>query len=261
MNAKGEESPLFSIITQTLNCVQKLPETVASVLMQSDDSKLFEYLLLDGGSTDGTAEMVLRSAEHESRVHGWVESDRGVYDAMNKAISRARGRFVYFLGAGDVLAQEVLGRLAQVIRQDDRQSQRERLTFYYGNVIWVGIGRYAGRFHKRRLSRQNICHQAIFYERGIFQRLGLFNLNYGACADWEMNMRCFGDARIRKIYWDFVVATYEGAGLSLLGDPNLARDLPSLIKQHLGIVPYLYSRPFPRTPAAVMRAIRKRIPR
>lgn len=251
--------PFFSVVTQTLNCADKLAKTVASVILQSDDTTLFEYLLLDGVSNDGTSELVLKTSEQDERVRGWVEPDAGVYDAMNKALSRARGRYIYFLGAGDVLMPGVLATVARMICADQSHLSPSQAALYYGDVFWPGVGRYAGRFNIWRLTRNNICHQAIFYNRAIFERLGRFDPQYPICADWEMNLRCFGDVAIEKRYLDLVVATFEGGGLSEGEDRRFNNEFSTLIRHHLGFLPFLYARRYPHTPRAILKAIWRRV--
>src|SRR5258705_11239297 len=90
----------FPIITPTLNSGPKLEATINSVLSQKED--LFEYIVVDGGSSDETLNLLRK---HGERIKWISEKDRGVYDAMNKGIGMASGRYLYFLGAGDHLRE------------------------------------------------------------------------------------------------------------------------------------------------------------
>ena len=90
-------NPLFSIITITFNAEQVLPPTLESVKRQSFTN--FEHLVVDGASTDGTVEIAERSGIKGISVVS--EPDRGLYDAMNKGIRRAKGEYLIFLNAGD----------------------------------------------------------------------------------------------------------------------------------------------------------------
>ncbi len=93
----SETPPLISIITSTLNAVDQLPRTAVSVAAQRGAS--FEWIVVDGGSTDGT-QALLR--QHEYLIARWLsEPDNGIYDAWNKACALARGEWLLFLGAGD----------------------------------------------------------------------------------------------------------------------------------------------------------------
>jgi len=94
----------FSVITPTLNPGPKLEATINSVLSQNQ--KLFEYIIVDGGSTDETLNVIRK---YGKRIKWVSKKDRGVYDAMNKGIKMARGDYLYFLGAGDHLEGKYFG--------------------------------------------------------------------------------------------------------------------------------------------------------
>ena len=110
------------------------------------------------------------------------------------------------------------------------QGQTSRPTLLYGNVDWPGYSRpYDGRFNRLKLLRRNICHQAIFYQRSVFERLGFYNTKYRALADWEFNVRCFIDQDIRKRYIPLRIADYEGGGKSATTpDPAFCAELSRL---------------------------------
>jgi glycosyltransferase involved in cell wall biosynthesis len=217
------EQKLFSIITPTYNCGPKIVRTINSVLSQDND--LYEYIVIDGDSSDGTQSEIESFGD---RIRFVSEPDRGVYDAMNKGIEMARGKYIYFLGAGDTLRANVLRNLARVIPDGE-------LAFIYGNVYWVDEAFiYGGEFDKLRLETFNICHQAIFYERAIFDVIGRFELDYKILADYVFNIKCFGNDKIQKTYLDYVVANFEGGGLSAQQkDIALTNALPRLIEEYL----------------------------
>ncbi len=220
----GEET-LFSVITAAYNCAAKIDATAQSVLTQSGVA--VEYLVIDGGSTDGTLE---RLRSYGERVRWISEPDAGIYDAMNKGIRRAHGRFLYFLGAGDHLRPDVLRAVAALL-----PPAAGRLRMVYGDVHWPGQSVDPnGVFHAGRLAHQNICHQAIFYERGIFDLLGEYDLRYPTCADYALNIRCFGRPEVRPFHLELVVADYEGAGASTAIDHVFRADQPALVRQCLG---------------------------
>jgi glycosyltransferase involved in cell wall biosynthesis len=220
--------PLFSIITPVYNGAAVLEKTLASVLSQRGD--LLECLVIDGGSTDGTVE-ILQAQGDQVR---WVsERDSGVYDAMNKGLALANGEFIYFLGAGDTLKPNILETVAERIPRDS-------MTFFYGNVYAEGYHRiYNGRYGKWKLSRINICHQAVFCHRHLFDVLGNFDTRYAIMADHVWNMKCFGDPSIHRVYSDMVIANFAAGGMSQQRpDARLVEDRLSLIQRHLGPVPY-----------------------
>jgi glycosyltransferase involved in cell wall biosynthesis len=217
------EQKLFSIITPTYNCGPKVVRTINSVLSQ--DSSLYEFIVIDGDSHDGTQSEIEKFSD---RLKFISEPDQGVYDAMNKGIEMARGKYLYFLGAGDTLRANALGNLARSIPDGE-------LAFIYGNVYWVDEAFiYGGEFDKSRLETYNICHQAIFYERTIFDVIGRYELDYKILADYVFNIKCFGNDRIQKTYLDYVIANFEGGGQSALQkDAALIAALPRLIEEYL----------------------------
>ncbi len=237
-------APLFSIITPVLNDKAGLKKTIASVLAQPPG--LFEYLVLDGGSTDGTAALLEAQPE---QVRWLSESDGGVYQAMNKGVAMTAGEFVYFLGAGDTLRPGVLTEVAA-------QIPRRPLTYFYGNVYAEAYGRvYNGRYSPWKLSRLNICHQAVFAHRGIFAQVGAFDPRYAIMADHVWNMKVFGDPAITKVYSELVIADYAAGGLSQQRpDPQLIADRLALIKQHLGPIPYALNKSAALLPTGLKEA-------
>lgn len=216
--------PLISIITASLNSGTKLAATVASVAGQSVD---YEHLIFDGGSRDGSLSLVETLAAADPRIRVFSQSDHGVYDAMNKAISQAAGRYVYFLGAGDRLRPGSLTAIAGYFPEDP-------CALVYGNVFAFGRV-YDGAFTPWKLTASNICHQSAFFGRRVFELCGTFNLKYPVFADWEFNLRCFAEPKVRKLYAPVIVADFEPGGLSYGGDPVFDRDRLRLIRQHLGL--------------------------
>ena len=222
--------PLISVITPTFNSGAKIAATVASVLSQQKG--LYEFLVIDGGSTDDT----LAHLRAQGPALRYVsEPDEGIYDAMNKGIRLTSGKFLYFLGAGDRLLPGVLEAVAAEIRKLPCQGQTSQPTLLYGNVDWCSSRPYDGRFNRFKLLRRNICHQAIFYQRSVFERLGFYNTKYPSLADWEFNIRCFNDRGIRKRYIPLRIANYEGGGKSATTlDPAFCAEL-SRLTGHVGI--------------------------
>ncbi len=225
-------SPLFSIVTPSYNSLAGLQNTIASVLAQPKG--LYEYRIVDGSSTDGT--LAWLQEQRDDRLQWISEADTGVYDAMNKGLSAATGRFLYFLGAGDELLPGVLERVADYIPK--LPSGKSRLI--YGDVQTgpkYGHMR-SGYFSKYDLCQKNICHQAIFYERELFDFFGPYELEYPVFADWALNLSCFGDPRVQTCYWPHVVAKFEGGGLSdTTPDVQFCRNRVQLIRNRVGWLP------------------------
>jgi glycosyltransferase involved in cell wall biosynthesis len=217
---------LVSIIVPVLNRRESLELTLASVLAQGSD---FECLVMDGGSSDGTLEFL--QGIKDFRLLYFSGRDGGIYEAMNKGASLAKGRFLYFLGAGDILLPEALAAMTPHLKTTGAQ-------VVYGDAILRGEV-YDGEFDCMKLCRENICHQALFCSREVFDLVGNFETQYRSFADWAWNFRWFGQKAVMRKYVPAVVAKFEDGGVSGRGDEIFERNKPRLIRRHLGFVIYL----------------------
>jgi len=197
------EPKLISIVTPTFNCGPKIEKTINSVLSQNRD--LIEFIIVDGHSTDGSLNIV---EKHADKINLVSEKDEGVYEAMNKGIEMSTGKYLYFLGGGDSLKEDILIKLEGLLPRND-------LALVYGNVYMVDLGVvYDGEFDRTKLRKRNICQQAIFYERRVFDVMGGFETRFNVLADHAFNLKCFWNDRIQKKYIAYVIANYEGGGIS-----------------------------------------------
>lgn len=196
--------PVVSIITVVYNAAGTLQDTILSV--QSQHFRDWEYILVDGGSTDGTLDIIKRYPE---TISSWVsEPDKGIYDAMNKGIRMARGEWLYFLGSDDLFLN------ADVLTEFFARNLDE-VDLAYGDVYSDSYkGRYDGEFSLEKLLIRNLSHQAVFYRRTLFDRLGKYDIRYRKHADWEFNLRCFGDPQVRTRYTGVLVASFGAGGIS-----------------------------------------------
>jgi glycosyltransferase involved in cell wall biosynthesis len=203
--------PKFSVIIPTYNAGETISETLSSIVAQT--FKKFEIVIIDGLSSDSTISIVSKFADNDGRIAFKSERDLGIYDAMNKGILRSRGDWILFCGADDRLYDENV--LEDVWNELDKNSA----SFVYGNVIvdgdtqWASKGElYDGEFDLKKLVKKNICHQAIFYKKEIFGRLGYFDTHFKICADWDFNLRCFALERVA--YIQKTIAIYSANGVS-----------------------------------------------
>ena len=195
-------APTFSIIVPTLNAAATLQACLDSIARQTYSD--FEVVLVDGGSTDATVDIAKSFAPSlDTRLVIHCGPDHGVYDAMNRGIGIATGAWLLFFGADDTLYEaDTLARVAAYI------GDHEPSDLVYGDVIRRSSGfRYAGAFDlDRLLFEANICHQATFYRRELFDGIGPYNVRYRVCADWDFNIRCFSNPALVNRYMDIVVA-------------------------------------------------------
>jgi hypothetical protein len=153
---------------------------------------------------------------------------------MNKGIARSRGRYLYFLGAGDRLRPGILDRLAP-------QMPDAPNSFVYGNVWWCHRQIvHDGPFTPLKLIRGCITHQAVFTHRTLYDAFGLYEVRYKIAADYAKNLAFFGSPKVNRVFIDCIVADYEGGGLSdTFDDVAFKRDRPRLFFQRLGPLVWL----------------------
>lgn len=182
--------PKFSIITVCFNAVSTIENTIKSVISQ--DSSDYEYIIVDGLSTDGTCELIDKYAGQYSNIRYISEKDQGLYDAMNKGLAMARGEYIEFLNSGDTLFESgVLSRIAKYC-----SAKKEIL---YGNITYVNPdGSENARMYGKSCGKpiyyatgDCINHQTIFAHRDCFKCDGndFDKDSYRICADRDWMMR------------------------------------------------------------------------
>ena len=222
---KSLSQPIVSIIIVTYNAEKDLEQCLFSIFCQANTQ--FEILVFDGNSTDDTVAVLKK---HDSSITYWQsEPDTGIYDAMNKAVSFAKGKWIYFLGSDDRLLPGFSTMLDHL---------RESKTIYYGDCT-TEEGIYGGEFGPYQVSKRNICQQGIFYSADVFKKYR-FDISYRVYADYLLNIKCWGDSTFGKQYLNIQVCFYNLTGFSSFAlDDDFKKCKPSLIKKHLGLYIYL----------------------
>lgn len=182
---EARREPFVSIVVATLNACASVESCIDSVLGQPTDD--WELLVADGGSTDGTLEVLER---HANRI-AWLESrqDRGIYDAWNRALAHCRGRYVMFLGADDQLASaDVLARLRSAIGTGDPD-----LVTSHGVLVRDGAavsGKIGKAYDWRAIGRRMVvCHPGLLHSRRLFEVHGPFDASLRIVGDFEFLLR------------------------------------------------------------------------
>ncbi|EHR70147.1 putative glycosyltransferase [Burkholderiales bacterium JOSHI_001] len=225
--AAGEAGPLFTVVTVTFNAESLIDGTAASLRQQGFED--YEWLVVDGASRDQTLGRVEASGITRRRVVS--EPDKGIYDAMNKAVRLARGRWIYFLNAGDALADpDVLADVARTIRQ------QPRAELIWGDMRFIGPGRddhmRYGHVGRTTLPFEDLNHQAAFARRDLFQRLGHFNLAFRTSADYDWFLRVFRSGAATH-YVPRVIGRFDVGGMHTLDPQALARERHQLRLQYV----------------------------
>ncbi|RQW82095.1 MAG: glycosyltransferase [Geobacter sp.] len=179
----------FSIITITLNSRKYLEETLTSVLSQ--DYQNLEYIFVDGGSTDGTLEIIKKHSENDPRIRWSSEPDRGISDAMNKGVAMATGNVIAHLHSDDSYSDT--GVLSFVA--DQFSSRPDALWLTGGEQIVDETGKVLREipvrsYSYRKLIRSNfILHAATFVRRTSFHEAGGFSVSRKYAMDYDLWLR------------------------------------------------------------------------
>lgn len=224
---QNNSDTLITIIIVTYNAGAYLEKCLASIAGQLE--KKIEVIVVDGGSGDNTLYILQHSELPRLR---WIsEPDKGIYDAMNKGVRMAGGRWFYFLGSDDTLRPEFSQLAAHLTSAD---------TIYYGDVHPVynsskkGFDILSGKFDAYRMAKYCINHQAILYPAAVFIKYS-YNIRYRINADYALNLQAWGDASFEKKYYPIVIADYNMSGMSSsVTDEKFKADKLQLVKQYLG---------------------------
>lgn len=201
--------PKLTIITINFNHLQGLQRTIDSIIGQS--FKDYEWIVVDGGSTDGSKQLL---EQYQDRFAWWCsESDKGVYNAMNKGLLHATGEYVNFMNSGDVFATPTV--LAEIF------SKSHDADILYGIMT---RGTINGEHNNKLLLKSHInwwdfylCtfnHQATFTRKVLFDQYGGYDESYKALADWRHFAELICVQRVSYEYLPLIVAVYEGNGIS-----------------------------------------------
>ena len=221
----------LSIITINYNNCAGLKMTADSVLSQT--SKDFEWIVIDGGSTDGSRLLI---EEHQESMTYWCsEHDKGIYHAMNKGIARATGDYCLFLNSGDELyscdvVSSVLSHLDGTdflvgniyLSSDLKKNMVKKEFFTPKGVVWV-------------MNQFGFPHQSTFIARRILEQYGGYREDMQISSDWWLCYQALmvGDATIKYLPYD--IAIYDDSGISSSNKKLLKEERENLLKEK----PYL----------------------
>lgn len=203
----------ISIITPSFNSQDTIDDTIKSVLYQSN--KNIEYIIIDGGSTDETVDIIKR---YEDKISYWVsKKDNGIYDAMNKGISVATGEIIGILNSDDFYADEFV--IEDVVKAFDN-SQVESC---YGDLVYVDrkntgrVIRYwkSGYFSVERFKRGWMApHPTFFARRSVYEKYGLFRIDLPIAADYELMLRFLYRYGVSTVYIPRIMVKMRKGGNS-----------------------------------------------
>ena len=234
----------ISLITACFNSEATIRTAIDSVLSQKGVD--VEYIIVDGGSKDGTVEVVeeFSRKERKDRKEGfefkWIsERDRGMYDAINKGIKMATGDVVGILNADDVLAtDDTLAHIASAFEQKEPPVPRspfpvpQRIDALYADIRFVREGETVAALREAKTVRYcsakrwrpwmfrfaaMVPHPSFYVRRECFERLGGYSLDYRICADFELELRYLYLAKLKAAYLPECVVVMRMGGMSTSG--------------------------------------------
>lgn len=197
--------PKLSIVTVTYNAAQVVRETLESVIMQTYPN--IEYIIIDGGSNDGTQDIIQRYRKDIS--HFASEPDRGTYDAMNKAIDIATGEWIHFINAGDYYVGRTT--LSDIFARPVEGN----VDFIYGDYIWKG-DRNEVRVPARPLDlmwqRISFSHQSLIVRTSLMKQKK-FDLRWKIVSDYNFYFSCYMEG-CNFFQVNFPISVFRAGGLS-----------------------------------------------
>jgi glycosyltransferase involved in cell wall biosynthesis len=218
----------LSIITSNYNNLEGLQKTLDSVFDQKFIDR--EYIIIDGGSTDGGKEFIQK---HENKLKYWHSyKDKGTYDAMNMGLKMASGLFVQFLNSGDILlGSDCLKRCFSEIDKNDCDIAYGQIEAFWGDEKKVII--YPVPMTLAFLKQYSINHQATFIKRELLNKVGGFDLTYDLAADYALILNCVLRGG-KFLPLQFPVVDYDMEGIS---SKRMKEYIDEMAKAYKNIIP------------------------
>lgn len=217
---------LLSIITINFNNKEGLQKTILSVIEQT--IRDFEWIVIDGGSSDGSKELIEKNAEY---ITYWVsEPDKGIYHAMNKGIIAAHGEYLMFLNSGDSLYdKDTIEKVLPLLGEKD---------IYVGRINSMGRenesaeeqGDFSPEGILKKLTFTWIPHQASFFKKSVFARYGLYREDMKIVSDWwaYYHSLVIGEATVGAL--PLLIANYDTTGISATHRASALQEQEKLLK-------------------------------
>ncbi|NDG85999.1 MAG: glycosyltransferase [Proteobacteria bacterium] len=253
-------SPKVTIITACFNSESSIASTLESVLSQSYPE--IEYLVIDGGSRDGTLSKI---DPYRSRISKVVsEKDRGIYDALNKGLRLSSGEIIGFLHSDDRFQHpKVIEHLVDQIEKEKTDGIYSDLEYVRGSGSELSVLRHwKSRPFAPELLRQGWMppHPTLYLKRQVYERIGEFDLQYRIAADYDLILRAFREPGLRFSYLPEVTVQMQIGGASngslgrifqksredyeILSRHGLS-PFPTLLRKNLSKIPQFFMRSAP----------------
>ena len=198
------QNPFFSVIVVSFNARDTIRRTIESVLTQDFDN--YEIIVKDALSNDGTLDQIPES----DKIHLYVNADGGIYYGMNEAVSYAAGKYLLFLNCGDYFASnDVLSKIYEVAKDKDASK-----SVIYGDYSRNGVHfKQPSKITPFYLYRTPLCHQTVFFGKGVFEKFENYDTAYRILADYDITLKSFFGG-FDYVYVPVTVSDYMGGGVS-----------------------------------------------
>lgn len=201
----NQSTPFFSIITVCRNSEKTIEQTIKSVLGQT--FKNLEYIIIDGASDDNTLSIINKYRDQIDVVIS--EADDGIYDAMNKGIALSKGEVIGIINSDDWYEANSLELVAEAYEKSDKRKVFHGLCKYYENGREGKILAY----HHDVIPKMMIAHPTVFVPSFLYEKFGVFNVEYKVSADYELILRFFTKG-VQFYRIERVLANFRSGGIS-----------------------------------------------
>jgi putative colanic acid biosynthesis glycosyltransferase len=217
--------PKISIIMPTLNCSDTVERSICSVITQTYEN--IEFIIIDGESTDITLDIIY---DYESKIDCIIsEKDSGVYEAMNTGVKNANGKWLYFLGADDVLYNN-----STIDKIFGHNTDYDEYYMLYGDVIYDNHIRFSSNLNFKTNIINTVHHQSAFYNNILFNEF-LYNPSYKIVADYELNFIVYSKKYpVKKL--NEVIAKFSSNGLSKAWSEDEVLNMKTIRSGYIGSI-------------------------
>jgi glycosyltransferase involved in cell wall biosynthesis len=201
----------LSIITVVYNNFTYIEDTILNVLKIKGNHDTIEYIIIDGGSTDGTISVI---EKYKTKISLFVtEPDKGIYDAMNKGVQSSKGEWMIFMNSGDLFYENESD---YMINFFSNNNEINNIDIIYGNTLTKNEKKIVVLpkvINANFFFLNTICHQSIFFNRKIFYNIGNYDLRYKIIADRDLLFRV-ANANGKFYHLDKIISVWDEEGFS-----------------------------------------------
>lgn len=212
-----QNKPLISVITVCFNSSKTIRKTIESMIAQTYDH--YEHIFVDGGSSDGTVELIESyAAQYGERLRLHTGKDKGIYDAMNKGIAMAKGEVIGIINSDDWYDPTALAEVARVYGE-----QPDLMVVITGNLVRTTIDEeflYLQKHNSNSITLAGLTagmplqHPAVFVAKPVYETIGTFDISFRYLADYDFIWRCYDSKKVRFAFTGTTTSYMREGGAS-----------------------------------------------